>query len=272
MTRHAPLWQQANTYQAKLDRELFAALWPTAGGCNGGKTSLVAGTWTAEVAPGVAAVPLADGGCALCRWDAPEVMAFTPPVSQPRSDLIVVQVRDTELDAGANNDFIITTVPGVEGAPNEPVPPNAFLLCLLTLTPGAPSIDVGTSLVWDESGSRPLSVPRVTLTHVSAAPCHVGIINGLVPVVSYEGLFGATIEASGVIRLPLTVMEYQFGWNCINVQEAYADVAVGRQITPLSAGQGQAYLDTALYQVKERDGSIAATGGYIAFITRIVGN
>ena len=57
MTRYAPLWQQASTYSAQVDRQLFAALWPS-GGAVGVAPSTVANTLNMTVPAGYAAVPL----------------------------------------------------------------------------------------------------------------------------------------------------------------------------------------------------------------------
>ena len=47
-----------------------------------------------------------------------------PPASgQSRLDLIVVQVRDNAIDAGANNDFIVTNVTGVAATTRAQVAP-----------------------------------------------------------------------------------------------------------------------------------------------------
>ena len=152
MARLTPLWQQALTYPARLDRQLLGAVWP-GGGVIGGAVTAVANTMGVSVAPGTAAVPLAAGnGGALCTWDAPEpvTLAAAPGSGTSRIDLIVVQVRDPDLDAGANGDFIVTAVKGIAaafdaGAKDEAsafagappaVPANALAICQV-LVPGA---------------------------------------------------------------------------------------------------------------------------------------
>ena len=112
MARFEPLWQQAGSYAAQLDRMLLAALWPS-GGVLGGAVTAAFNTMNVNIAAGYAAVPLQAGqGGALCRWDAAEVVTLTasPPSGQSRIDLIVCQVRDNAIDAGANNDFIFAAV------------------------------------------------------------------------------------------------------------------------------------------------------------------
>ena len=168
MTRYAPLWQQAGSYPAQLDRYLLGALWP-GGGVLGGVVTAVANTMTVSIAPGSVAVPLAPGqGTALCHWDAAEVVTLdaAPPSGQSRVDLIVAQVRDAAIDAGANNDFIFAVVKGTaaltatgrpgaeEGDDDEPeaeqqasapaVPANALALYAVTVPGGAANLNGAT--------------------------------------------------------------------------------------------------------------------------------
>src|SRR5215471_11711382 len=120
MTRYAPLWQQANSYPAGLDRNLLSTLWP-AGGVKGGAVTAVNNTMNVSIAPGTIAVPLQGGqGDALCWWDQAEVLTLTaaPPSGQSRVDLIVCQVRDAALDAGTNNDFVFQAIAGTPAASN----------------------------------------------------------------------------------------------------------------------------------------------------------
>ena len=136
-----PLWQQAGSYSATADRQLLAALWP-AGGANGGAVTAVLNTMSVSVAAGSAAVPMQTGqGAALCHWDAAETVTLTaaPPSGQSRVDLIVCQVRDNALDGGANNDFVITAVPGTPAAsgPAVPATPNNAYVLATVLVPGA---------------------------------------------------------------------------------------------------------------------------------------
>ena len=71
-------------------------------------------------------------------------------VGTTRLDLIVCQVRDTDLDAGANNDFVITVVTGVPGAsPTQPpLPANALLLYVLGVPGGAANLNTATFYDW----------------------------------------------------------------------------------------------------------------------------
>jgi hypothetical protein len=141
MTRYAPLWQQAGSYAASLDRMLMSTLWPS-GGASGAPAAAVANTMTVSVPPGTLVVPLQAGqGAALCRWDAAEVVtiAAAPASGNSRIDLVIAQVRDNALDAGGNNDFIFTNVTGTPAASNPAVPAtptNALVVCQV-LVPGA---------------------------------------------------------------------------------------------------------------------------------------
>jgi hypothetical protein len=124
MTRYAPLWNQALSYSASLDRSLLGAIWPTGGGA-GAPPAAVANTMNVSMPPGWLAVALQSGqGSAVCRWDANEVVTLTtaPPSGQSRIDLVVCQVRDNLLDSGGNNDFVFTAVTGVPAASSPAVP------------------------------------------------------------------------------------------------------------------------------------------------------
>lgn len=141
MTRYAPLWQQAGSYPAQLDRSLISTLWPN-GGVMAGAVTAVANSMNVSIAPGSAVVPLAAGqGNALCRWDAAELVALAaaPPAGQSRIDVVIAQVRDNQIDGGGNNDFIFTSVTGVPAVSNPAVPAtpaNAYALANVTV-PGA---------------------------------------------------------------------------------------------------------------------------------------
>jgi hypothetical protein len=147
MTRYAPLWQQNSTYPAAVDRGLLSTLWPSSGS-TGGAATVVANTMNVSVAAGTAAVALASSaGTALCRWDAPEVVTLTaaPPSGQSRIDVIVIQVRDAALDAGANNDFIVQAIagtPATTGSQVAPaVPNNAYAVAQLTIAGGIANLN-----------------------------------------------------------------------------------------------------------------------------------
>jgi hypothetical protein len=117
-----------------------------------------------SVAPGSVAVPLATGqGSALCTWDAPEVVtiAAAPGAGQVRRDRIVVQVRDPDLDGGADNDFVVAAVAGVPDVPatvtNPDVPPNAYALVTVEVKGG--DANLNNAALWDERGGGLATIP-----------------------------------------------------------------------------------------------------------------
>ena len=144
---HSPvLWQQGGSYPAQADRQLLATLWPT-GGLLGGAVTAVANAMTVTVAPGSAGVALQPGqGTALCHWDAAEPVGPldpAPPSGESRIDLIVCQVRDPDIDGGANRDFVFAVVKGTAATtPTTPaVPQNALALCAVTVPGGAANLN-----------------------------------------------------------------------------------------------------------------------------------
>jgi hypothetical protein len=145
------LWQQNSTYPANVDRRLINTLWPSSGG--GGAASTVAGTMQVSVAAGTAEVLLSGAfGTALCWWDAAETvtLAAAPPSGQSRVDLVVLQVRDTTIDAGSNNDFVFAAVTGTPATSNPAVPTvpaNAYAVCQVTV-PGA-AVNLNTATLVD---------------------------------------------------------------------------------------------------------------------------
>jgi hypothetical protein len=151
MTRYQPLWQQSGTYPATQDRQLMGALWP-GGGVSGGACTTVAATMQVSAAAGTAAVPLTSGqGAALCRWDAAEVTTLANavhPGTQTRIDLVIVQVRDNALDAGGNNDFIVTNVTGTPATTGSQVAPatpaNAMVLAQVTVLGAIANLNAAT--------------------------------------------------------------------------------------------------------------------------------
>jgi hypothetical protein len=150
MTRFAPLWQQAGTYPAQVDRGLLATLWPTSGS-SGAAPATVINTMQVSIPPGAAAVALQSGqNTALCRWDAAEVVTLTaaPPAGSSRIDLVALQVRDNAIDAGANNDFLFVVIAGAGGTPGPgtapAVPANAYAICQVTVPGGAANLNSAT--------------------------------------------------------------------------------------------------------------------------------
>jgi hypothetical protein len=127
MTRFTPLWLQAGSYAGSVDRQLLAALWPAAA-ASGCTVSPVPGTVRVNVAPGTVAVPTPNNsGSTLCASDAVEEVELpdAPDAGSQRIDLVVCQPRGTDLDAGANNDFVFVPIVGAVATPGPAVPPPA---------------------------------------------------------------------------------------------------------------------------------------------------
>jgi hypothetical protein len=146
VTRYTPLWLQAGSYPAGLDRRLIATIWPTAAS-RGLALTAVAGTMTANIAAGRAAVPAANGtGSALCVSDATEVVTFAaaPGSGLQRADTVYLLPRGNDLDGGANNDFIFGVVTGTPSAPPAYAtgpPPGALTLYYVTVIGGSASLN-----------------------------------------------------------------------------------------------------------------------------------
>ena len=148
MAKFPPLWNQALSYPAQVDRYLLGSLWP-GGGASGAVPTVVANTMNVSIPPGSCAVPLQAGqGTALCHWDAAEVVTIVaaPPSGQSRWDLIVCQVRDNAIDGGPNNDFVLAAVAGTPAA--SPAPPanpaNAYAMAWVLVSGGAANLNGAT--------------------------------------------------------------------------------------------------------------------------------
>jgi hypothetical protein len=139
MTRYTPLWEQSGSYAASVDRHLISSLWPNPAS-TGCALTAQAGTMTVNVAAGTVAVPSQNAtGSTLCVSDAVEqvVIAAAPGSGQNRIDLVICRPRGTDLDGGANNDFIFDTVAGVPAAsPVAPAVPAGTVLLGQVLVPG----------------------------------------------------------------------------------------------------------------------------------------
>jgi hypothetical protein len=152
MAHDPPLYQQSGSYPAQVDRRaLLASIWPGGGGA-GAKPVAVANLMQVSIPPGWLAVPLVTGqGTAICRWDAAEVvtLAAAPASGNQRWDAVVCQVRDPDLDGGANADFVFAPVTGVPAASNPAIPAtpaNAALVSLHLITGGQSNLNTATLL------------------------------------------------------------------------------------------------------------------------------
>jgi hypothetical protein len=152
MTRYTPLWEQAGSYPASVDRSLIASLagpaYPLVRGC---AVTVSAGTMNMNIAPGSVAVPTPNNtGSVLCYSDAVEVVSSpTAPASGTnRIDVVVCQARGNDLDGGSNNDFLFQVVAGVASAtPAVPATPaGAVALAQITVIGGAASLNAANLL------------------------------------------------------------------------------------------------------------------------------
>jgi hypothetical protein len=152
MTRYAPLWEQANTYAASLDRRAIAALaggaYPLVSGC---AVTVAAGTMNMNIAAGSVIVPSQNNtGSTLCVSDAVEtVTSPTAPASGTnRIDVVVCQARGNDLDGGTNNDWLFQVVAGTPAAsPTVPATPaGAVAIAQITVIGGAASLAAGNLL------------------------------------------------------------------------------------------------------------------------------
>jgi len=146
MTRYTPLWLQAGSYAASVDRRLPGAIWPTA--ASSGCAVTVASAMTLNIASGFVAVPTQNNtGTTLCATDAVEQVTLTPapPSGQNRIDIVTCHPRGADLDGGANNDFIFDVIAGVAAAsPSAPaIPAGQVGLAQVMVPGGAASIVAG---------------------------------------------------------------------------------------------------------------------------------
>ena len=145
MTRYTPQWLQAGTYAASQDRRLIGALWPAP--ASAGCAVTASSGMVVNVAAGQVAVPSGNNtGTVLCSSDAVEAVTVgAAPVGNNRIDLVVCQARGNDLDGGANNDFLFTTVAGTAATtPVAPaVPANAVALAQIYVGSGVAAINQG---------------------------------------------------------------------------------------------------------------------------------
>lgn len=147
MTRYTPLWLQAGSYAASVDRRLVGALWPAAAS-SGCAVTAQAGTMSVSVAPGQVAVPSQNNtGSTLCSSDAAETVTLTaaPASGLNRVDLIICRPRGNDLDGGANNDFIFDFVTGTAAATATipPTPAGTVALAQIAVAGGVAAIVQG---------------------------------------------------------------------------------------------------------------------------------
>ena len=197
MTRYTPLWEQAGSYAASVDRRLIAAIWPTAG-CQGCAVTADGTTMNLTVAPGAVVVPSQNAtGSTLCVSDANEVvtLAAAPPSGQSRIDVVTCHPRANDLDGGSNNDFIFDKVQGAAGStPSAPVVPAGQVALFRCTIPGASSALTAAML----TDVRPL--PPMAGGHALVCVVHA----------SASWIFGGT-----VVPAQFNVKDYD-PYNCFN--------------------------------------------------------
>ena len=154
MTRYAPLWEQAQTYAAAVDRRLIAQVsggpYPLVTGC---AVTVSTGTMNMNIAAGGVVVPTPNNtGSTLCYSDAVEVVASpTAPASgSNRIDVVVCQARGNDLDGGSNNDFLFQVVAGTVATAGSEVAPatpaGAVALAQVRVIGGAASLNAANLL------------------------------------------------------------------------------------------------------------------------------
>lgn len=147
-----PLWLQEVQYPARWDRILFDNIW-TAGTLGPSALEVTPSSpagMTVDVSAGVGVVTGTDQsfqGKYLVREEAATtgLVIAAAPGSGQRSDLIVVQVRDTNAGGASGDDAVIVVVPGTpSGSPVDPTPPaSSLVLARVRVPAGTGSITAG---------------------------------------------------------------------------------------------------------------------------------
>ena len=238
MARSQPLWQQAGSYSATLDRQIMRALWP-AGGVNGGHIAAVPDTMDVSIEPGMAGVPLTDGqGTALCVWDEQEIVTFSdaPPTGSRRRDLVICRVRDAAVDGGADNDFVFETVSGPDAPsdqyPETPAAPDNSIPMRLFQVEGG-SANLNTAITWDWKhgqflyASPPSFYMRTYMHDFNFGPGIVVMAYGPAdpgndPYGLLEGIYspncGYRVPTAGYYDIDAVIGVNNSGNQCLNVQ------------------------------------------------------
>lgn len=183
MTRYTPLWLQAGSYAASIDRRLIGALWPTAA-TTGLAVTASGSSMSVTVAAGTAAIPAANGtGSVLCTSDANETVTLDPaPASGTnRIDLVICQARGNDLDNGTNNDFVFTFAKGTAVA-----------------TPVAPAVPAGAlalASVYVAGGSA--AVTQANITDIRPFGLPVSSASGVPPPLGAGAPFSSFTAADG---------------------------------------------------------------------------
>lgn len=147
-----PLYMQAGTYSARQDRLVFDVLFtegiidPGAGSF--AVTERAAGpNMSVDVAPGRAVVDgddQANQGAYFVRSAGVENVVIAPAdLVNPRIDLVVLRIRDSNVIGGANNDAIVDVIEGVPAAvPAAPaLPASAIPLARIAVPVGMVDVE-----------------------------------------------------------------------------------------------------------------------------------
>jgi len=204
MTRFTPLWLQSGSYAGSQDRRLIGALWPApaSNGCAVTQGSAM----TVNGAAGSVAVPTGNNtGSTLCASDALETVTLTaaPPSGSNRIDLIICRPRGTDLDGGANNDWIFDFVTGTAAAtPTVPATPAGTVALAQIYVGGGVAAIINANITDVRPGG--LAVPPASPAAIYRGPFGAVTLSGLTPIPlatpTFDSLAGFT-AAGYVCRL-----------------------------------------------------------------------
>lgn len=153
MVLENPLWQQANKYPARLDRQFIEDVFDVEGVIKPSSGALLVSPRAAganmsvEIAAGRAVIKgddEANQGSYRVISTAVETRPIgAPPGSDSRIDLVIARVRDANVTGGVSSDWVIEVIPGAVAAnPVAPaVPATAIPLAQILVAAGTLSID-----------------------------------------------------------------------------------------------------------------------------------
>jgi hypothetical protein len=203
MTRLPPLWIQAGSYAASVDRRLIGALWPEGGRAGMPVASDQLGIHVV-VGPGAAVATVIDHGgtttgaclCVSDNWEAVPLEA-APPGGTDRIDIVAVIPHSEDINGDPTNAWVYMVFPGTpapDPIPN-PNPPDTVRgwgtlpLATVRVRGGAAIIDSGDIV---QIASQPLKIaiddfppvaakiPRGAMYSATGPPALVDSIGGIV--------------------------------------------------------------------------------------------
>lgn len=248
-----PLWQQANKYSARLDRQFIEDIFDIEGVIKptGGAllvTPRAAGAnMSIDIAAGRAVIKGDDeanqGSYRVISTAVENRPVGAPPGSDSRIDLVVARVRDANVTGGVSSDWVIEIIPGaVAPTPVAPaVPATAIPLAQILVAAGTLSIDgpkitdrrtaAGNAAYGHEFGAVNVDANETTTSTVytdlaSAGPALTVTVpaSGRVLVVLTAGLYNTTVDAYSYMGFAVT------GAHSIAAQDArslYLQATVG---------------------------------------------